>query len=47
MRTYHSLYVGRAASFRHWVDINNVPAVNMYLGLGYTFSLRRANEYIM
>ncbi len=47
MHTYHSLYVGRAASFRHWVDINNVPAVNMYLGLGYTFSLRRANEYIM
>ena len=47
MQAYHGQYADRAAAFRHWVDINNVPAVNMYRGLGYGFNLRRANEYIL
>ena len=46
MRAYHALYADRAASFQHWVDLNNAPAVDMYLGFGYGFTLRKANEYI-
>lgn len=44
---YHKKYLGEAASFQHWVDINNTPAVNMYQSAGYSFSHRRANEYIL
>lgn len=44
---YHKKYLGEAASFQHWVDINNTPAVNMYQSAGYGFSHRKANEYIL
>lgn len=47
VQAYHSKYMGEAASFQHWVDLNNTPAVNMYLSFGYSFGLRKANEYIL
>ena len=47
MAAYHDQYRHKVASFRHWVDLNNKAAVNMYLGLGYSIGLRKANEYIM
>lgn len=47
MSAYHDQYRHKVVSFRHWVDLNNKAAVNMYLGLGYGISLRKANEYIM
>ena len=43
---YHRHYNNRAISFQHWVDIDNVSAINMYQRVGYRFSLRKANEYI-
>ncbi len=47
MQAYHEMYSGKADAFRHWVDLNNQPAVSMYKGFGYELSLRKANEYIM
>ena len=43
---YHRKYRGQANAYQHWVDIRNEPAVALYRSFGYTFSLRRANEYI-
>lgn len=47
MEAYHRHYAGRAASFRHWVDLHNTAALAMYRRFGYGFSLRKANEYIL
>ena len=47
MGAYHRRYADRAVAFRHWVDMNNAPAVHMYRSLGYDFNLRRANEYVL
>ena len=44
---YHKQYRGTVKLFQHWVDLKNTPAVRMYQQAGYTFTLRRANEYIM
>ena len=44
---YHKAYSDRASVFRHWVDVNNAPALGMYSRFGYKFGLRKANEYIL
>ena len=33
--------------FCHWVDIHNTPAVEYHKHFGYSFGLKRANEYII
>ena len=47
LEAYHRRYAAQATAFRHWVDLHNAPALAMYRGFGYGFSLRRANEYIL
>ena len=47
VQTYHDRYRGEAARFQHWVDLHNEPAVRLYRELGYAFSIRKANEYIL
>lgn len=44
---YHRRYRGLAARFRHWVDLDNAPAIAMYRAFRYRFALRRANEYVL
>ena len=44
---YHRQYSGSASTFRQWVDLRNAPALAIYRGFGYGFSLRKANEYIL
>lgn len=47
VQAYHEHYRGSARSFQHWVDLHNLPAVSLYQSFGYTFSFRKANEYIL
>ena len=47
VNAYHEAYMDRASGFQQWVDIHNTPAVNLYGRFGYSFSLRKANEYIL
>lgn len=47
LKAYHDRYKTEVMSFNHWVDLNNIAAVNMYRSFGYEFNLRKANEYIL
>ena len=47
INSYHQQYWSDLTVFKHWVDLNNAPAINMYQAFGYQFHLRKANEYIM
>lgn len=47
IKAYHDNYIGRTSRFQHWVDLHNRVAVNIYLGLGYEFGVRKANEYVL
>ena len=44
---YHRRYLSLGAKeFRHWVDLDNQAAMNMYHSFGYQPDRRKANEYI-
>ena len=46
VQAYHNKYKEEAGLFQQWVDLKNMPAINMYQYFGYKFGLRKANEYI-
>ena len=47
IRAYHDRYRNEARRFQHWVDLHNEPAVRMYQKYGYTFTVRKAYEYLL
>lgn len=46
VRAFIKRYNGTVRAFRHWVDLDNAPAIRMYEKFGYSFSVRKADEYI-
>ena len=44
---YHSFYRTKVRFFIHWVEKENIPAINLYGKFGYKFDGRHAEEYII
>lgn len=47
VQAFLAKYKESAGQYCHWVDIHNTPAVELYKRFGYSFGVKRANEYII
>lgn len=46
VNAYQEKFSAEATEFMQWVDLNNTPAVNLYLKMGYQFDGMKATEYV-